>query len=278
MNRLKDFSINKKHHSVWKYFVGIIVLVILLYVSNIFISPIKGFFYALSSPFQKIFWSAGESSSLFFSSLFSGRSISKENRNLKEENQKLLAQIAILQTGKEGEIAQSEVLDVCQSSNFKLLMAKVNGLEKDIISIDKGSNDGIFEEMPVINQQKVLIGKVFKVYPKFSQVMLVSNKNSTIVVDIKQSDITLPSVNGIVRGIGGLDAYLDSVRVDNNINIGDIIMTSATDPTFPADLLVGKVLSVEKDDQKSFQQAQIKLFFDIKLDNLFVITNYKQAN
>ena len=49
--------------------------------------------------------------------------------------------------------------------------------------------------------------------------------------------------------------------------------------SFPKDLVVAKILKIEKNDQKPFQQAQISLFFNVKsADNLFVITNYKQSN
>jgi len=54
-------------------------------------------------------------------------------------------------------------------------------------------------------------------------------------------------------------------------------VTSALDKSFPKDLLVAKINTIQKNDQKPFQQANVSLFFDIKTaDNLFVITNYKR--
>ena len=278
MKNIRNFSINKKGNNFWKFVVGIITLVVLLYVLNIFVLPIKNGFYYITSPLQKSFWTAGKSSSFFLASLVNGGDVSKENENLKEENKKLLLQVALLQSVEQVSQAQSEVFAACQDNNFKLVMARVNGLDNDILSIDKGSNEGISEGMPVINQQKVLIGKVFKVYSKFSQIMLVSNKNSTIVAKIQQADSLANEINGVVKGNGGLGVYLDSVLINNNINVGDILMTSATDPLFPKDLLIGKIVKVEKNDQESFQQAKVELFFDLNIDNLFVIANYKQTN
>ena len=50
-----------------------------------------------------------------------------------------------------------------------------------------------------------------------------------------------------------------------------------TDKFFPKDLLAAKIDQVQKNDQNPFQQAKINLYFDIRsVDNLFVITNYKQ--
>ncbi|MCX6718370.1 MAG: rod shape-determining protein MreC [Candidatus Staskawiczbacteria bacterium] len=277
MNSFKNFSINKKNNSWVKILIGGIVVLAVLFILNIFVSPIRNSFYAISSPIQKTFWTAGESASNFCSSLFSGGALSKENANLKSENQKLLSQVAALQSIEQGNQAQSDVSASCQNSGFSLLMAGVNGLDNDILFINKGSADGVDEGMPVINQQNALFGKVIKVYKNFSQVMLISNKNSVVNVKIQQPDVTKPEIDGVVKGSGGLSAFLDLIPVDSNINVNDVLVTSALDKSFPKDLLVAKIIQKEKNDQKPFQQAQINLFSNVKTaDNLFVITNYKQ--
>ena len=89
----------------------------------------------------------------------------------------------------------------------------------------------------------------------------------------------LPEIDGVVKGSGGLSAYLDLIPISSEINPEDVLVTSAIEKSFPKDLLIGKVVQEQKNDQKPFQQAKIRLFLDIKTaDNLFVITNYKQTN
>lgn len=282
MSGLKNFSINKRNNGLLKILIGAVVFLFLLFVINIFVSPIKNFVYAISSPIQKTFWAAGESSSSFLTSIFKSGFLAKENNDLKTENQKLLSQIASLQSVALGNKAQSDVSLACQNSGFKLLMAGVIGLDdQDILSINKGSANGITEGMPVISQQNVLFGKVYKVYKNFSQVMLVSNKNSITNVKIQQIDsapgTALVEIDGAVKGSGGLSAYLDLVPINSEIKANDVLITSAIEKSFPKDLLVGKIIKTQKNDQKPFQQAQISLFLDVKTsDNLFVITNYKQ--
>jgi len=280
MAGLKNFSVNKKKGSLLKILIGGFIILFVLVILNFFVSPIKNFVYTLSLPVQKTFWTAGESSSSFLGSFFQAGSIKKENENLKTENENLLAQLAVLKSIEQGNQAQSEISVSCQNSGFKLLMAGVIGLDdQDILSINKGSADGILEGMPVINQQNVLFGKVFKVYKNFSKIMLISNKNSVVNVKIQQSqDCEDPEIDGVVKGKGGLNAYLDLVPIDKDINPQDVLVTSALDKSFPKDLLVAKITQKEKNDQKPFQQAQISLFSNVKsVDNLFVITNYKQA-
>ena len=115
--------------------------------------------------------------------------------------------------------------------------------------------------------------------------MLVSNKNSVVNVKILQSpptqavDAAPPEIDGVVKGSGGLNAYLDLIPISSTINPEDVLVTSAIEKSFPKDLLVGKIIQKQKNDQKPFQQAQISLFLNVKTaDNLFVITNYKQTN
>ncbi len=278
MNSINKLSINKKNTHWLKFLIGGIVFLLLLFILNLFVSPVRNSFLTLFSPIQKTFWAAGESSSGFFGSLLNSGSLAKENNNLKQTNQNLLAQIAVLQSIEQGNQAQSLVSASCQNSGFKLLMAGVTGLDdNDILSISKGSADGVAQDMPVINQQNVLVGKVSKVYKNFSKITLISNKNSVTNIKVQQSDLTLPEIDGVVRGNGGLTAHLDLIPINSSINPGDILVTSSLDKSFPKDLLVAQITEKIKNDQKPFQQAKINLFFDVKkADNLFVITNYKK--
>lgn len=283
MPGVKNILANKNSRTFVKFLAGAVVLFIFVFVINLFGNKIKNGFFALSYPAQKVFFIAGQSASGYVNSFLKAGSLAKENDNLKSENQKLLSQIALLQGIKEGDQAQSDVMAFCQNNGFATQMAGVIGLDsQDIVSINKGSADGILENMPVINQQNVLFGKVFKVYKNFSQVMLISNKNSVINVEVQknipeQTSEQVKEVNGVVKGSGGLAIYLDLIPVDDQINEQDVLITSALEEVFPKNLLVGKITKVEKNDQKPFQQAEVQPFFNIKnADNLFVITNYKR--
>ena len=289
MKGVKNFSINKNNNKLPKFLIGAVVILFFLFILNIFVQPVKNFFYGVSAPIQKNFWTAGASSSGFLTSLVQSGSLAQENESLKEQNQGLLSEVASLQSIEQGNRAQSDVSAACQNDGFKTVMAGVVGLDdNDMLSISKGSANGILAGMPVINQQNVLVGKVFKVYKNFSDVMLASNKNSIINVKVQQDgpasgpNNTLPTdsnseIDGVIRGDGGLNAHLDLIPINSTINAQDVLVTSALEKSFPKDLLVAKIIQTKKDDQKPFQQAQVSLFFDVKTaDNLFVIIDYKR--
>lgn len=271
------------NHKKRNYFLGIlgkiVILALFIFVLNLFGSGVKGFFYKISSPFQKVFLSSANNTAGVLQSVFNAGSLEKENENLKKENENLLAQISQLKDQGEQDIAVKEVLSTCSPEDLKLVLVNTIGFDsaKDFITIDKGSDDGILENMPVINQQKALFGKVFKVYKKYSDVMLISNKNMVFDAVILNQDVAVKPVHGIVKGRGGLEVYLDLVPVDSEIKPGDVLITSALDGVLPKDLLVGKVKSKSKNELKPFQTAEINSFFNPKeTDKLFVIVNYKK--
>jgi len=278
MKGVKNFSIHRRNHNLLQILLSGMIILLILFVLNILLLPVKNFFFYISAPIQKIVWSSSKSSSVFLGSFLNSASIFQENENLKKENQSLLSQIAVFKSIEKGSLAQDSVLSACQNSGFEFVMAGVIGLnDDDILTINKGSDDGISEEMPVINQQNALAGKILKVYKNFSKVMLISNKNSVVNVKVQQSDVLAPEIDGVIKGSGGLSAYLDLIPVNNNINLNDVLVTSSIDKSSPKDVLVAKITQIKKDDQKPFQQAQVNLFFDVKTaDNLFVITNYKK--
>ena len=272
-------GVNKKSSIFVKVLIAFIFLFICVGFLNLFQSQIKNTFYLVSSLIEKTFWKAGSDSSGFLASLINAKKTEAENESLKIENQNLLIKITALQEQERQNGAINEMIANDPQKEFKLVLAGVVGVSgsQDIILINKGLNDGIFEGMPVISQQKVLFGKVLKVYKSFSEVELISNKNNVLNVKIQNSDPLSAPIYGVVRGDSNLGIYLDLVPVDSNINKGDVLVTSALEGTFPKDLLVGKIKETEKNDLKPFQTIKIEPFFNLKeAESLFIITDYRR--
>lgn len=275
--------INNNKSSGWrkkekiKIVAGILALVLFAGVLNLFSSGIRNVFNYMTLPLQRSFNNSGKNTAGILGAIFNYKGILQENNNLKEENQRLLAQMSNFRDLSEQDQAVKDILACSQQDSFKLLLANVTGIDPslDFITIDKGKDDGVTENMAIISQQKVLFGKVFKVYKNFSQAMLISNKNSVLDVKVQNSDLSAKSVLGAVKGKGSFSIYLDLVPTDLQINSGEVLTTSGLEGTFPKDLLVGKINSKNKNDLKPFQTASVNPFFDIKnIDKLFIITNY----
>lgn len=268
--------VKKQNTLLSRMFARIAILVILLIILNVFESQIKNIFYSTSAPLMNVFKQSGSAVYNSFQSAFSFGSLKQENSNLKEENQNLLSQVSLLQSYlRQGQSVQ-DALQSVQGEGLNILRARLVGLDStnDYILIDKGSKDRISEGMPIISSQNVLFGNVIKVYDHYSQVMLISNKNSVLDIRIQDDDPAKLLIHGVVKGNKNLSVYLDLVNPDAEIKEGNVLVTSGLQTNIPANLLVGKITSITKDDLKPFQTATVNPLFDVKsADNVFVVIN-----
>jgi len=273
--------LTKPNKKVFPKVLIVIIIFVFIAILNLFQNQFKNFFYFVSEPLQKTFWKTGGNTSNIFVSFLETSKLAEVNKELNIKNQELLQEISTLQNEKMENQALKEIVNIEQEKKFQLILADVMGVDsyQDYILIDKGSENGISENMPVINSQKVLFGKVFKVYKNYSKVMLISNKNNTLNIKIQKDDTLSPPIYGLVRGENNFTAILDTVPLDREIKNEDVLITSSLEGTFPRDLLVGKITEVQKDDLKPFQTAKIELFFNLKqADKLFIISDYKVEN
>jgi len=251
-------------------FIILIVLIILLF--SFFSQEIKSFFYFISSPFQKILWGTGDIISDFFEGISRAGALDGGIDQLRIENKELLAQIAILNKLKDENKFLRDALSINLEKDFNLFLGQIIGkdISQDFLLIDKGSDHGLKENMIVITEEKVLLGRISELYNKFSKVMLISHNKSSFDVDIAKRDVC-----AIAKGKGDLNVFLDFIPWNKEISPGDIVTTSSLGGVFPAGLLVGEIIKVKKNDVESFQQAEVKLSFDIEeINYLFVITEY----
>ncbi|MDO8486290.1 MAG: rod shape-determining protein MreC [Candidatus Staskawiczbacteria bacterium] len=274
-----NLFLNKRNTIFPKILIGVFIFLVLVGIFNLFYKQLQNYFYFISGPLQKTFLMAGNNASGFLGSFLEINNLIKENKELNIKNQELLEEIVALQQVKTENQALSGVASMEQENKFKLILADVIGVDsyQDFILIDKGSDDGVLENMSVINSQKVLFGKISKVYKNFAKVMLVSNQNSVLDVKTQKDDTVSPPIYGVVKGKGNFTAFLDTVPLDIEIKNDDILITSSLEGTFPRGLLVGKITEVYKDDLKPFQTAKIELLSSLKdIDKLFIINDYKK--
>lgn len=252
--------------------IGIIIfIVIAIFILNLspFSRGIKDFFYSISSPIQLWLWEKGSNTFGFFSSILEAENLKQENEFLKAQNQDLISEnIEMEGLKRENEILRT-ALGLGLEKEFDLEIAQVIGKEisDDYLIINKGFNSGIRSGFPVITENKVLIGKITEVYENISRVELLSSKNSSFDIEIFEKDIY-----SLAKGKGNSEILLDLIVKEEKIDIGDKVITSALGGNFPKALLVGEVKNIKKSDTAAFQQAEVRLSFEIKdLKEIFII-------
>jgi len=252
--------------------ITVLLLVIFCFtLPNIFFKTgLKDFCYSQSERLQASLWNKGSGDA------FSRKNQEDLNRKLIEENQKLLSQVADLQNIKQENDSLREALGLNIQKDFDLAIGRVISKEilKDSILINIGTADGVKKGFPVILSGKTLLGRVVDVYPSYSRVLLITNKDNKI-------DVEIPESGGFAlsRGEGGMKVSLDMFPRDKELKEGNLIVTSALGGNYPAGLLMGKVKNVKKLDNEAFQMADIELVFDLStINNVFVIKNTEIYN
>jgi len=137
-----------------------------------------------------------------------------------------------------------------------------------VLYIDKGSDDGIKPEMAVITPDGV-VGKIRDVFPKTSQLLLISDSSSGAGVILATTRI-----RGIVKGTATGRVEIDNLTADSRIKVGEPVVTSGGDLVFPRGLPVGTIESIAPDPlHQPYTAIVIKTAANLnRLEEVLVIT------
>lgn len=196
-----------------------------------------------------------------------------EIEKLKEENRTLLLK-TINQTELQKENnALKDQFKTTYPKSQNLMPAKIVGRPDQNLVLDKGSKDNVIVGQAVVFENN-LIGKISFVSQSLSKVLLASDSNSSFSVKISQTNIL-----GVVKGTGDGEMIMGNVLLSENLKISDTVLTTGDLDVnglgYPADLVVGKVESIDKKSASLFQSARIKSLIEIsKLSTVFIITSF----
>ncbi len=165
-----------------------------------------------------------------------------------------------------------------QAPEYSRLTATVIGQDSNqairSIVIDKGANDGIRVGMPV-ESARGLVGQVYRTTAKSSQIVLLTDSSSAIPSRLGSSRAT-----GILRGGGiGGSATIEWIDLKYQIEVGEVVMTSGLGGRFPQDLVIGRVIDVDRREAELFQRAIVQPAVNFEsLEVVFVITDFEPVD
>ncbi len=168
----------------------------------------------------------------------------EENRKIKEELYNLKLQTKSYQELVNENKRLKALLNLRETRKDLLAIAKVikKGSNKFLktLWIDKGSIDGIKINMPVITYRG-LIGKIIYTSEHFSEVILLTDPNFSVAARLERTRI-----EGILSGTGSNICVLKYIPLEEDVRIGDRLVTSGTDGIFPEGIAIGAVKNVSK--------------------------------
>ena len=248
------------------------IMIVFILSLNFFQKEAKGFFYAFSAPIQTTFWAVGDRVSGFFETIGNLNNLKIANDESQKIIQELLPEKASLAELKKENETLREALQVGLQKDFRLAFVGVIGKDigQESILINQGAGDGLSVGMPVVTQQKILVGRISEVFESFSRVTLISSKESAFDAKVSGTDIT-----GVARGQGNSKIEFDLVPQDKALQADDLVVSSSLGGIYPEGLLAGVVQKISRNDVNPFYQAEISPLFDIqKTSAVFVILNF----
>jgi rod shape-determining protein MreC len=171
--------------------------------------------------------------------------VKQQNEALAARNQQLqLEESALAEDARQGERLQ-ELLAFKQHYVDSTVPAQVIGTGGSdhgrTLIIDKGAEDGIAVDMPVITPDGI-VGKIREVNPHSSEVLEISDPNSAAGVLLEET-----RTRGILSGDGSGRPEIVNLMPDDRIQKGQLVLTSGGDQIFPRGLPVGVVEKVVPD-------------------------------
>ena len=201
------------------------------------------------------------------------RGVRQENRQLREQIEQLqLEQVRLKQDADQARRLQG-LLGFKEQFIAKTTAAQVIGSsgseQSRTVFIDKGSRDGIEPSMAVISSQGV-VGKVITIFKSTAQVLLINDQQSGVGAILEQSRL-----QGVLKGKASGETVIDKIMSEEEVKLGDRVLTSGGDQIFPKGLPLGTVARVTKGGE--FLQVIIKPAAELShLEEVLVITKKEE--
>lgn len=153
--------------------------------------------------------------------------------------------------------------------SWHFLEARVIGQEEQM-KVDKGKEENVVEGMMVISEN-ILLGRIVSVEENFSLVEKVNSPNVKIPVIVKKPGQASVQARGLLLGQYKDKLFLDRVLQGEQIQKGDLVITSGEENWLP-DLLIGQIEEVLPKTAELYQTARVSPLVDYQqLRIVFVV-------
>ena len=133
-----------------------------------------------------------------------------------------------------------------------------------LLILDRGRDAGLRPDMPVIVPEGI-VGKILHVFSSTSQVLLLSDTESGVAALLENS-----RVHGVLKGKNPELATLQYVSNDEEVAVGERLLTSGEDRVHPKGLPVGVVVETRRGE--TFQEITVQPFAKLnRLEEVLVL-------
>lgn len=186
----------------------------------------------------------------------------EENEKLREEHKLISSKLQRYQILVAENKRLRELLGSTREYSEHVLIAELMAVEMEpsrhLFEINKGMRDGVYEGQPVVDAKGV-IGQVFHAGPFSSTVLLITDPRHSIPVQVNRNGLRAMAV-----GTGQADIlYLDHVKTNDDIKVGDLIVSSGLGKRFPRGHPVGVISTISHEPGGAFARVSIEPSADL---------------
>lgn len=199
-------------------------------------------------------------------------------KKLQDENLALLSQVSAFEKLKNENTALSDQFQTAYPQSYNLLPAQIIGAPgfipgvstPNIFILNKGSKDNLKVGQAVIIKDN-LVGVISQISENLSQVNLVNNSSLSFTAKTQNGAV------GVFKGGGSLT--INNILLSENVRADELVLTKGDMNNdgigIPPDLVVGKIISVDKNPSDLFQKA--KMESSVNFTSLSTVFVYMQA-
>ena len=224
------------------------------------------------TPVERVTHAIGAGAGHAWSEYIDLRHVRQQNKDLQQQLARVrIEEAAISEDALQGRRLQA-MLGFRESYVGSTVAAQVIGAsgseQSHILTIDKGSRDGLRPDMAVITQNGV-VGKLRDVFPATSEVLEINDQSSGAGVLLASTRI-----RAILRGTLTGRVQIGNLTADSRIQPGEQVLTSGGDQVYPRGLPVGVVESIAPDpDHQPYTAIRVHPAVDLdRVEEVLVIT------
>ena len=244
--------------------------------------PVRGLLQTVLVPFQGEITATAQDLSAYFEASADLRALRQRNEDLEKLIDNLMVEnVRLKELARENEELRQLLNYTRNNPQFNYQATSVVGRSIGIdptnllyyVYVDVGARNGIADGMPAITDRG-LVGRVTAVGPNSAQVLMLLDPASSVNAIIQNSRVT-----GVVKGNIDGTVSMERIPPTEDVNPGDIVLTSGLGGNFPNKLVIGQVIDVTQRDQDMFQTASIRPTVDFgKLESLIIITSFEPVD
>jgi rod shape-determining protein MreC len=183
--------------------------------------------------------------------LVTQKNLLKENSRLSQQHNVDAIQLQQAQAMQLENQQLRKLLEVRQRVNYPMQVSEIAYIDQDFfkrkVIVDKGLAANI-QAGQIVMDDIGIIGQITHVYPLSSEVTLITNKDHAVPVQVLRSGL-----RAVVFGSGNIsELTLRYMPMNADIVVGDQLVTSGIDGTYPAGIPVAKIIKVERDPAYPF--------------------------